>query len=84
VQRIRKAEIQAAIERRSLRPGEVVTACQEACPTQAIQFGSLAHEGTEVVAWRRQPRSYAVLNELGTRPRTWYLARINNPNPEIA
>jgi len=83
VQRIRRADIHAQIERRDIRPGEVVTACQEACPTGAIQFGSLGHPDTKMVAWRGEPRAYAVLHDLGTRPRTEYLAKIDNPNPEL-
>jgi Fe-S-cluster-containing dehydrogenase component len=83
VQRIRKAEIDAQIDRRPIRPGEVVTACQAACPTSAIQFGSLRHTETKMVKWREEPRAYAVLHELGTVPRTEYLAKIENPNPEI-
>jgi molybdopterin-containing oxidoreductase family iron-sulfur binding subunit len=83
VQRIRAAEIHARVEAREIRPGEVVTACQAACPTQAIQFGSLRHTGTAMVEWRREPRVFAVLHDLGTSPRTMYLARIDNPNPEI-
>ncbi|MGK4004081.1 TAT-variant-translocated molybdopterin oxidoreductase [Sorangium sp. So ce1036] len=83
IQRIRRAEIAATIERRPIRPGEVVTACQQACPTRAIQFGALAHEGTEMVAWRGEPRSYVVLHDQGTRPRNVYLARVDNENPEL-
>jgi Fe-S-cluster-containing dehydrogenase component len=84
VQRIRRAQIDAELEKRAVRPGEVVTACQAACPTGAIQFGSLAHRDTEMVRWREQDRSYAVLQqEEGTQPRTFYLARIDNPNPEL-
>jgi molybdopterin-containing oxidoreductase family iron-sulfur binding subunit len=83
VQRIRRADIEASVERRPIRPGEVITACAQACPTGAIQFGALEHEGTKMVAWRKEPRSYAVLNDLNTRPRVEYLARIDNKNPEI-
>jgi molybdopterin-containing oxidoreductase family iron-sulfur binding subunit len=83
VQRIRGAERQARIERREIQPGEVVTACQQACPTQAIQFGALGHTGTPMVEWREEPRHYAVLHELGTRPRTLYLAKVSNDNPEL-
>jgi molybdopterin-containing oxidoreductase family iron-sulfur binding subunit len=83
VQRIREAEIAARIERRDIQPGEVVTACQAACPTGAIQFGSLHHPDTPMVRWRQQDRSYAVLHDQGTQPRTHYLARIDNPNPEL-
>jgi Fe-S-cluster-containing dehydrogenase component len=84
VQRIRETEIRARLEARELRPGEIVTACQQACPTGAIQFGSLSHKDTPMAAWREEARSYAVLNQEGTRPRTMYLARIDNPNPELA
>jgi molybdopterin-containing oxidoreductase family iron-sulfur binding subunit len=84
VQRIRTVEITAKNDRRAIRPGEVVTACQQACPTQAIQFGSLGHDGTRMVDWRRESRAYDVLHDLDTTPRTKYLARIRNPNPELA
>jgi molybdopterin-containing oxidoreductase family iron-sulfur binding subunit len=83
VQRIRGAERQARIERREIRPGEVVTACQQACPTQAIQFGSLSHPQTKMVEWRQEPRVYSALYDLNTRPRTQYLAKIANENPEL-
>jgi Fe-S-cluster-containing dehydrogenase component len=83
VQRIRAAEVAARIGRHPIPAGAVVTACQAACPTGAIQFGSLGDAGSAMVRWRAQDRSYAVLHELGTRPRTMYLARIDNPNPEL-
>jgi molybdopterin-containing oxidoreductase family iron-sulfur binding subunit len=83
VQRIRSVEIEARLAARAVRPGEVVTACQQACPTRAITFGSLAHADSDVVAWRDQPRAYAALHDEGTRPRTMYLARVTNPNPEL-
>jgi molybdopterin-containing oxidoreductase family iron-sulfur binding subunit len=83
VQRIRRAGITARAAGREIAPGEVVTACQQACPTGAITFGSLTHADAPVVRWRRQPRAYAALGDLGTRPRTMYLARIRNSNPEL-
>jgi molybdopterin-containing oxidoreductase family iron-sulfur binding subunit len=83
VQRIRRAEIHAELEHRELRPGEVITACQQACPTGAIQFDSLSHADSPMVKWRNEARAYGVLNDQGTRPRTQYLARIDNPNPEL-
>jgi molybdopterin-containing oxidoreductase family iron-sulfur binding subunit len=83
VRRIRGAEIQARVEKRAIRVGEVVTACQQACPTGAIQFGALEHEGSEMVRRRQEPRRYSVLAELGTIPRTTYLAKIRNPSPEL-
>jgi molybdopterin-containing oxidoreductase family iron-sulfur binding subunit len=83
VQRIRETEIRAQTERRPIQPGEVITACAQACPTSAIQFGSLSHPDTKMVEWRKEPRAYAVLHDLGTQPRTQYLAKIDNPNPEL-
>jgi molybdopterin-containing oxidoreductase family iron-sulfur binding subunit len=83
VQRIRGAEIAARREQRAIRPGEVVTACQQACPTEAIQFGSLSHADTKMVAWRGESRVFSVLHDLNTSPRTQYLARVRNPNPEL-
>ncbi len=79
VQRIRKAEIDASKGHRDIRPGEVVTACQAACPTGAITFGLLSHRDSPVVQWREQPRRYSVLHHLGTQPRVAYLAKIRNP-----
>ncbi|HZD04030.1 MAG TPA: 4Fe-4S dicluster domain-containing protein, partial [Longimicrobiales bacterium] len=84
VQRIRRAQIRAKEEDRLLEDGEVVTACQQACPTRAIIFGDLADPRSAVSASRESDRIYAVLHELGTVPRTRYLARISNPRPEVA
>ena len=83
VQRIREAEISARRELRPLRDGDVVTACQQTCPTAAITFGDIADPTSRVSASRDSDRLYAVLHELGTLPRTRYLARITNPNPEM-
>jgi molybdopterin-containing oxidoreductase family iron-sulfur binding subunit len=74
VQRIRRAEQTARVEDRAIRPGEVTTACQDACPTGAIQFGALDEPGP-LARMRQDPRRYEALHELGTRPRTQYLAR---------
>ncbi|HKO15175.1 MAG TPA: 4Fe-4S dicluster domain-containing protein, partial [Gemmatimonadaceae bacterium] len=83
VQRIREAEITAGREGRALQGSDVHTACQQACPTRAIIFGSLTEPGSEVVRQREDPRAYAVLDHLGTEPRVRYLARVRNPNPEL-
>jgi molybdopterin-containing oxidoreductase family iron-sulfur binding subunit len=84
VQRIRGAEIRARMAGGAIAPGEVVTACQQACPTRAIQFGALQHEDTDMVRWRASGRTYATLHELGTRPRTLYLAKIRDLDGEDA
>jgi molybdopterin-containing oxidoreductase family iron-sulfur binding subunit len=66
-----------------IRDGDVVTACQAACPTEAIVFGDLNDPGSRVLNHQHQPINYAMLEELNTRPRTTYLAEIRNPNPSI-
>jgi molybdopterin-containing oxidoreductase family iron-sulfur binding subunit len=78
VQRIRRAGIAASREGRALGGDEVVTACQQACPSRAIVFGNLADPESKVAALHASPRTYAVLDELGTRPRTRYLASVRN------
>jgi molybdopterin-containing oxidoreductase family iron-sulfur binding subunit len=82
VQRISGARRAAEKEGRAIRDGEVVTACQSACPTKAIEFGSIADPHSRVSTLRADPRAYSLLGELGTRPRTAYLARLRNPNPD--
>ncbi|HEY9225281.1 MAG TPA: 4Fe-4S dicluster domain-containing protein, partial [Gemmatimonadaceae bacterium] len=84
VQRIREAGIAAGRDGRELRGTDVRTACQQACPTNAIVFGSLNEPDSEVVRRREQPRAYAALEDLGTQPRVRYLARIRNTNPDLA
>ncbi len=83
VQRISAARQTAQIENRRIRDGEVVTACQAVCPTEAIVFGDLNTAGSAVNARRADPRGYTLLAELNTRPRTTYLARVDNPNSEL-
>jgi molybdopterin-containing oxidoreductase family iron-sulfur binding subunit len=84
VQRIRRGEIREDVERRPLRDGDIKTACEQACPTNAIIFGDINDRDSRVSRLRQDPRNYAVLDDLGTVPRTRYLARITNPNPELA
>jgi MoCo/4Fe-4S cofactor protein with predicted Tat translocation signal len=81
VQRIKGVQIQAELEDRKIRDGEIVTACEAACPTQAILFGDRNDPQSRVARLKREPLNYAILEELGTRPRTTYLAKLKNPNP---
>ena len=83
VQRINRARITADIENRPVGGDEVVTACQGSCPTRAIVFGNLNDKESAVTKAKASPRNYGLLSELNTRPRTTYLARLRNPNPEI-
>ena len=84
VQRIREAEIGAALADEPQRPLAVRTACQQTCPTSAIVFGDINDPESAVVAARNHPLAYAVLEETGAAPRTRYLARLTNPNPDLA
>ena len=83
VQRIQHARIDAGNEGRPLKDGEIRTACQQACPAQAIAFGDINDRGSQVSARKGEARNYGLLAELNTRPRTTYLAEVTNPNPEI-
>ena len=83
VQRISRARRAAEKEHRTIRDGDVVTACEAACPTRAIAFGDLANKDARINALRAEPHAYALLGHLGTRPRTTYLARLHNPNPDF-
>jgi len=84
VQRINQARIAAKREDRTIADGEITTACQQACPTQAIAFGDINDEQSQVSRWKATELDYGLLTELGTRPRTSYLAKLRNPNPELA
>jgi molybdopterin-containing oxidoreductase family iron-sulfur binding subunit len=84
VQRIQGAKIRARNDgRRPLRDGEFTTACAQTCPTEAITFGNINDAGSEVSKLRATSLNYAMLSELNVKPRTTYLARIRNPNPEL-
>jgi molybdopterin-containing oxidoreductase family iron-sulfur binding subunit len=82
VQRINRAKIQSEKEGRRIADGEVVTACAEACPSDAIVFGDLNDPKSKVAKLQGQWRNYYLLEDLNTRPRTSYEARLKNPNPE--
>ena len=83
VQRISAAKIHADKENREIRDGEVITACQQACPTEAIVFGNINDPESQVAQLKKQPRSYGVLADLNTRPRTTYVAGVLNVNAEL-
>jgi molybdopterin-containing oxidoreductase family iron-sulfur binding subunit len=84
VQRIQSAKIKAKRELRELHDGEIRTACQQTCPSDAIVFGDVNDLNTAVSRSVRIDRRFGLLAELGTRPRTTYLGKVRNPNPEMA
>lgn len=84
VQRINRARISAKIDNRTIADGEVVSACQQACPTGAITFGNKNDAESAVAKNRKHKRNFGMLLELNTRPRTTYLARLTNPHASLA
>jgi len=82
-QRISAARIEAEKDGRPIADGEVITACQAACPTDAIVFGDINDKESQVAKLKEDPRNYKLLNELNTQPRTTYLAELKNQNPEM-
>jgi MoCo/4Fe-4S cofactor protein with predicted Tat translocation signal len=83
IQRINREKIAAEKEDRPLHDGEILTACQQTCPTQAIVFGNINDPNSKVAKLKAQSTNYGLLTDLNTRPRTTYLAKLRNPNPEI-
>jgi len=83
-QRINAAKLDAKLANRPLVDGDVKTACQQACPAGAIEFGDLRDPASRVVAGKKDPRNYALLAELNSKPRTTYLAKVRNPHPDLA
>jgi molybdopterin-containing oxidoreductase family iron-sulfur binding subunit len=83
VQRIQGAKIEAEKQDRPVRDGEIQTACQQVCPAQAIVFGNIHDPNSRVSKLKASPLNYGLLEELQTRPRTTYLTRLTNPNPEL-
>ena len=84
VQRIQNAKIDARSEGRLVRDGEIQTACQQVCPTRAIEFGDLNKDTRVAKSHQQDPRAYGMLAELNVKPRTVYLARLRNPHPALA
>jgi molybdopterin-containing oxidoreductase family iron-sulfur binding subunit len=84
VQRIEETRIKARADgRREIKEGEILTACQQTCPADAIVFGNINDPQSKVSKMKKQERNYAMLAELDIKPRTTYLGRIRNPNPEL-
>jgi molybdopterin-containing oxidoreductase family iron-sulfur binding subunit len=83
VQRIQSAKIEAEKQNRRVKDGEIVPACAQTCPTRAIAFGDINDASSQVAQLKAQVRTYSLLEELNTRPRTTYMGRLRNPNPEI-
>jgi len=83
IQRIQEAKIGAELENRPVRDGEIVTACEAVCPTEAIVFGNINDPNSRVAKMKADRRNYSLLSDLNTRPRTTYLGALRNPNPEI-
>jgi Fe-S-cluster-containing dehydrogenase component len=83
VQRIASARITTEQQNRRIADGQVRTACQESCPADAIVFGDLNDPESRINKLKKNPLDYAMLGDLNTRPRTTYLAKVQNPNPDL-
>jgi molybdopterin-containing oxidoreductase family iron-sulfur binding subunit len=83
IQRIEQTRIESEKDNRTILDGEIQTACQQVCPTRAIVFGDINDTNSAVARLKTLPLNYGMLAELGTQPRTTYLARVSNPNPEL-
>jgi len=83
VQRINNARIESEKQNRPIHDGEIVTACEAACPSNAIIFGNANDPSSRVAKLKAQQRNYSILGELNSRPRTTYLAAVRNPNSEL-
>jgi len=83
-QRINQAKVKAKKEGRELADSEILTACQQSCPADAIRFGNMLDKNSNVSKSKMNNRNYAMLGELNLKPRITYLAKIRNPNPDLA
>jgi molybdopterin-containing oxidoreductase family iron-sulfur binding subunit len=83
VQRINHARIDSKTAGREIADGDIQTACEQACPADAIVFGNLNDANSRVAKLKAEERNYGLLEDLGTRPRTSYLAKVRNPNPAL-
>ncbi|MBN1212014.1 MAG: TAT-variant-translocated molybdopterin oxidoreductase [candidate division Zixibacteria bacterium] len=83
LQRLKAAKTKAKLEDRTVADGEIQTACQQVCPTKAIQFGNINDPASRVFKLKKADRNYELLAELNVRPRNSYLVKLRNPNPEL-
>ncbi len=83
-QRINEARVKAKLENRTVGDADLKTACQQVCPAEAITFGNIVDSNSHVVNLKKNNRNYALLEEINTKPRTTFLAKLRNPNPELA
>ena len=83
IQRVKAAEWQSKKEQRFIQDGEIIVACQQACPTNAIVFGDINDPNSEVSKLKRGDLTFGLLTHLNTGPRTSYTAKIRNPNPAL-
>ena len=83
LQRINEAKIRAKNSGRELVDGEVISACQQSCPADAIVFGNILDPQSEVTRMKAINRNYTMLSELNVKTRTTFLAKLRNPNPAL-
>jgi molybdopterin-containing oxidoreductase family iron-sulfur binding subunit len=82
VQRIQEQKLKAKIENREVLEGDIMTACQQSCPGDAIVFGDISDPNSEIAKINQDPRSYQLLEQLHTLPSVSYVTKVRNMNPE--
>lgn len=83
VQRINKVRIKRSNESLSIQDGDIKTACEQTCPSQAIVFGNILDEKSKVFQLKKKNRNYEILENLYLKARTTYLASVRNPHPDL-
>jgi molybdopterin-containing oxidoreductase family iron-sulfur binding subunit len=83
VQRIMKERQDAIEEKRDVIGSNVKTACQEACPSNAIIFGNVNDKESEIAKYREHNLAYSVLEEIKVLPNVTYIAKLRNVNEPL-
>jgi len=82
-QRLQAGKLVAKAAKMPIVDGSIKTACQQACPTNAIMFGDINDEAAEINTWRNDDKNYFLLEEVGVKPTVSYLLKVRNQEEAI-